>query len=267
MTGAEGTVEVNAARLWYRIDGTGPDLILVHAGVADLRMWNGVVEELAGRMRCVRFDMRGYGRTTSPPGMFSPADDLDGILAALDIAGAVVVGASVGGLQALELAVAYPHRVAQLILIAPPLPDHAWSREMRAFEAAEDAAFEAGRIDEAVELCVEMWASKAAPGHQELVREMLARAFGIQLEVATNELGLRPPVTERLAEVVVPTAVAYGDEDVADFVAIAHRLAQELPNAALHPIAGAGHLPALEQPATVARLIRETALRPESFER
>ena len=57
----------------------------------------------------------------------------------------------------------------------------------------------------------------------------------------------------------MPTVVAHGDGDVADFVAIAHRLARELPDAVLHAIAGAGHLPALEQPAAVARLIVDAA--------
>jgi 3-oxoadipate enol-lactonase len=252
---AEGAIEVGGARLWYCTDGEGPDLVLVHAGVADLRMWDGVVAELDGRMRCVRFDMRGFGRTTAPPGPFSSADDLDGLLAQLDIAGAVVAGASFGGLVALELAVAHPRRVARLVLLDPPLSDHPWSEEMEAFDAAESAALEEGRVDDAVELNVRMWAPRATPAQQDLVRDMQARAFRLQLEVDTEPVELDPPVSERLAEIVVPTVVAYGDGDVADFVAIAHRLARELPDATLHAIAGAGHLPALEQPAAVARLI------------
>jgi 3-oxoadipate enol-lactonase len=156
---------------------------------------------------------------------------------------------------ALELAVAHHRRVARLVLLDPPLPGHPSSEELEAFDAAEEAALEEGRVDDAVELNVRMWAPRATPAQQDLVREMQARAFRLQLEVETEPVGLDPPVSERLAEVVMPTVVAHGDGDVADFIAIAQRLARELPDATLHAIAGAGHLPALEQPGAVARLI------------
>jgi 3-oxoadipate enol-lactonase len=254
-------IEVDGARLWYRIDGDGPDVALVHAGVGDLRMWDGVVSELAGRRRCVRFDMRGFGRTTYSAGPFSPADDVEAVLAALDVSGAVVVGASFGGLVAMEHALAHPARVDRLVLLDPLLPDHEWSAEMDAFFEAEETAVEAGRLDEAVELNVRRWAPGATAEHQALVREMQAHAFRLQLAAEPEPVELDPPVGERLEELAVPTVVAYGEGDVADFVAIAHRLATELPDAALHPIAGAGHVPALEQPAAVAELVLDAARR------
>ena len=75
-----------------RACGTGSrgtaDLVLVHAAAGDLRMWDGVVAELGDRMRCVRLDLRGFGRTTSPRGPFSPVADMEAVLAALDVTGA-----------------------------------------------------------------------------------------------------------------------------------------------------------------------------------
>jgi pimeloyl-ACP methyl ester carboxylesterase len=253
----EGTVAVDGARLWYRVDGDGPDLVLVHAGIADLRMWDGLVAELAGRRRCIRFDMRGFGRTTYPAGAFSGADDVEAVLAALDVHGAVVVGASFGGLVTMEHAIAHPGRVERLVLLDALLPDHDFSAEMEAFWVAEEAAVEAGRLDEAVELNVRQWAGGATAEHQALVREMQARAFELQLAEEPEPVEADPSVAERLHELAMPVAVAYGERDVADFIAIAQRLATELPDATLHAIAGAGHLPALEQPAAVAKLLLE----------
>ncbi|MFL5894655.1 MAG: alpha/beta fold hydrolase, partial [Thermoleophilaceae bacterium] len=138
MATREGAVEVDGARVSYRIDGEGPDVVLVHAGVADLRMWDPLVAELAARVRTVRFDMRGYGRTTSQPGPFWPVADLDALLTQLAIEEATVVGASFGGLVALELAAAHPGRVGRLVLLDALLPDdHDWSEATDAFFEAE----------------------------------------------------------------------------------------------------------------------------------
>src|SRR4051794_17686593 len=72
--GAMPTVEVDGAQLAYRTDGSGPDLVLVHAGIADMRMWDPLVALLSRRFRIVRYDMRGSGETTYPAQPFSDAD-------------------------------------------------------------------------------------------------------------------------------------------------------------------------------------------------
>jgi 3-oxoadipate enol-lactonase len=83
------------------------------------------------------------------------------------------------------------------------------------------------------------------------VRDMQARAFALQLEVEPDH----EPFDIRPAEIGIHVDVAYGEHDVEDFVAIARRLADEIPDATLHTIPGAGHLPALEQPDAVAALL------------
>jgi pimeloyl-ACP methyl ester carboxylesterase len=250
-----GVATVDGAELAYRIDGEGPDLVLVHAGVADLRMWDPLVALVADRFRIVRYDMRGFGASTSEPGAFLPSGDLSGLMQELGVEHPVLVGASFGGLVALELAAMQPSRVARLVLLDALLPGHEWSQRFRAFGAAENAALEAGDVDEAVRLNVELWAGEAEPEVQALVSDMQGKAFRIQMAVETEEIDLDPPVSERLAAVDMPVTVAYGERDVEDFVAMAEQLAAELPAATLHRIAGAGHLPALERPDAVAELI------------
>jgi 3-oxoadipate enol-lactonase len=252
---SSGVATVDGAQLAYRVDGEGPDLVLVHAGVADLRMWDPLVALLADRFRIVRYDMRGFGASTSEPGPFSPSGDLSGLLDELGIERAIVVGASFGGLVALEFAATDPQRVSRLVVLDAPLPGHEWSERFSAFVAAEDAALAAEDLDEAVRLNVDLWAADSEPAVRSLVAEMQERAFRIQMAVETEAIELDPPASERLAAVDMPVAVAYGERDVEDFVAMAKRLATELPAATLHPIAGAGHLPALERPDAVAELI------------
>jgi 3-oxoadipate enol-lactonase len=75
-------------------------------------------------------------------------------------------------------------------------------------------------------------------------------------DVAADETELDPPVAERLAEITIPTLVAVGEHDVEDHVVMARRLAAELPGAGpVVTIAGTAHLPALERPDEMARLL------------
>ncbi len=257
--GDSGYTQVRNARLAWWSDGANADggdpLVLVHAGVADARMWEPIVPALAAQHRVVRFDQRGFGRSRSGKGGFSPANDLAALLDDLAIERAHVVGASFGGLVSLEFAVAHPDRAASLVLLAAALPDIEPSPALLAFAEAEEAAIAVGRIEEAVEVNVKMWASESTPDVQALVADMQRDAFELQLREGAESDEPDPPVSAHLAEIAVPATVAYGDRDVEDFQQVARRLHAELPDATLHEVAGAGHLLALEQPGAVAQLV------------
>jgi 3-oxoadipate enol-lactonase len=252
-----GIAEVAGARLAWWADGDGPVLVLVHAGVADARMWEPLLPALTGSHRVVRYDMRGFGGTRSPGGSFVPSRDLAGLLDALGIARAHLVGASYGGTVALELAATEPARVASLVLLAPGLPDIEPSPRLVAYAEAEDAAIALGRIEDAVQINVRMWAGDSRSDVRALVARMQRAAFELQLREGADPETLEPPVSTRLGAIDVPATIAIGDRDVADFEQIAQRLAAGLPRARLHAVRDAGHLLALDQPADVARLIAD----------
>ena len=250
-----GIADVSGARLAWWADGRGPAVVLVHAGVADARMWEPLMPALSAAHRVVRYDMRGFGQTRSAPGSYSPSRDLAELLEALGIERAHVVGASLGGLVALELAATEPSRVASLVLLAPALPDIDPSPRLLAFAQAEEQAIAIGRTEDAAEINVRMWADASAPDVRELVADMQRVAFEVQRRERADSAELDPPVSERLGSIAVPTTIAIGDRDLIDFRDITQRLARELPRASLHQIADSGHLLALDQPAVIARLV------------
>ena len=218
-------------------------------------MWEPIVPALAETRRVVRFDMRGAGQSRSAPGAYSPPGDLAALLDALAIERAHVVDASWGGLVALEFAAAWPDRVASLVLLAASLSDIDPSPDLMAFAEAEEAAIAVGRVDDAVQINVRMWAGQSTPQVQALVADMQRIAFELQLREHAESDELDPPVSARLGAVDVPATVAYGDRDVEDFEQIARRLHAGLPDATLHEVSGAGHLLALDRPDAVTQLI------------
>ncbi|MDP8904766.1 MAG: hypothetical protein M3N29_05535 [Chloroflexota bacterium] len=80
-----GYVAVPGGRLYYEVDGDGPALTLVHAGVAHLRMWDEQVAAWREQYRVIRYDTRGFGRTTTEDVPYSNRDDLRGLLEHLGV--------------------------------------------------------------------------------------------------------------------------------------------------------------------------------------
>jgi pimeloyl-ACP methyl ester carboxylesterase len=214
-------------------------------------MWDGVVPALHGEgHEVVAPDLRGFGSRPPGPAPFSHAGDVLALLDGLGAERADLVGASFGGLVALEVAALAPERVRSLALLAPLLLAWEWSEHFRSYVRAEDAALARGDVDAAVELNVRYWAGDADPRVQDYVAAAQRRAFELGDGGAEAE-ELDPPVSERLGDVAAPALVMVGDGDVPDFVAIARHLAGTLPRAELRVVEGAGHLLALERPAEV----------------
>ncbi|MBA3366212.1 MAG: alpha/beta fold hydrolase [Actinobacteria bacterium] len=260
--------QVNGATLYYEVAGEGPGVVLVHAGIADARMWDDQFQEFVGRHRILRYDIRGYGRSSLPGGPYSLVGDLRDLLRTVGIERAAVVGVSLGGRIALELALLEPGLVTALVLVGAGMPDHEWADEVKAIGEAEDEALERGDIETAVQLNLDLWVAGSGrkledvdPKVVERVREMQRDAFVTQVPAYEADPppgpgeGLHPPVGSRLSEIAVPTLVLVGGEDVRDIRDIADRLAREVPGARLVVIPGTAHMPSMEKPAEFNQLV------------
>jgi pimeloyl-ACP methyl ester carboxylesterase len=242
--------------LHHRVEGTGPVVLLLHAGVADLRMWETQVAELSTAHTVVRCDLRGFGGSTLAAGSsYSDAEDVLALLDHLGVTRFSLVAASYGGHVGLQVTTAVPERVESLVLLAPAADLAEPDEPLRALWAEEGRLVEAGDLDAATELNVQSWlgpeADDAARG---LVRRMQRQAMVQQVaagDVDDRELPVRP---ERIT---MPTTVIVGALDFGFFRTTARELAQQLARARLVELPWAGHLPSLERPAETTRLIME----------
>jgi pimeloyl-ACP methyl ester carboxylesterase len=246
--------------------GDGPPVVLVHAGICDSGMYDPQWRTLADRHRLVRHDMRGFGRSPVPPGAYSHARDLVAVMDAAGVAEAVIVGTSLGGRVALEVAVAHPERVSALVLVGSGLPGHEWSDEVKRYWEAEDEAIERGDFAAAAEVNVCFWIDGPGRTPEDVDPEVRRRAHAMQLralelqvpsylEVGDLEELLVPDLGDRLGEVTQPALVVIGEADRPDIHAIARRLVATLPEAAEASIPDAAHLPSMERPDLFDRLL------------
>jgi pimeloyl-ACP methyl ester carboxylesterase len=248
--------EINGAELNYELTGEGPAVVLVHEGVCDLRMWDGLVEALAPEFTVLRYDMRGYGESTLPPGPFSQSGDLLALFEDVGIERAALVGVSYGGRVALDTAFVAPERVAALVLASPGLRDWQWSSLVREFGDEEDRLLDSD-VAAATDLNVRLWVDGPARGPdpvreevRERIRTMQRRAFDIQLDAYEEEPAPGPedPVNLRLDAIGAPTLIVVGDADVPDFLEIGSRLLAEIPGARKVVLPDTAHTIPLERP-------------------
>src|SRR2546428_3176283 len=112
-----GYAEVNAGRLYYETAGSGEPIIFVHGFTLDMRMWDDQFPVFAQRYRVIRYDARGFGKSSASTSPFSIRADLKGVLDHLGVKQAHVVGLSMGGRYATDFTLEFPGMVKSLTLI------------------------------------------------------------------------------------------------------------------------------------------------------
>lgn len=239
--------------------GSGPAVVLLHAGIADRTMWSEHLEPLArAGYRAVALDLSGFGEAAVAAGEQAPWIDVLATMDALALPDAVLVGNSFGGAVALRTAVVAPERVSALALISAPAPGMDPSPELEAAWAAEESALDRGDVDAAVTSVLETWTLPDAPAElRDRIAKMQRRAYDQQVDAEDVDEALDPveEEPEAVARVAVPVLVAVGDRDKPDFKRGAEVLAERLPDARLEIIEGAGHLAPLETPDAFRELL------------
>ena len=256
----------NGARLYVETEGSPehPAVLLIHAGVATVRMWDVAVPWLARDHFVIRYDSRGYGRTTSDTTPFANHEDALAVLDHLGVGAATVVGASRGGTIAINIAVTAPERIRGLVTIGSgpggfPATDIT-EREKSLNEEGEWLE-QQRRWEEENRLTVRLWTIGPERDEADLDPEFVRVAYELHaanLPLAGTELHpvpLDPPAYGRVGDIAVPTLVLTGDHDLSQTQAQAAYLGASIPGAERHRFAGAAHLPNVECPDEFERVL------------
>lgn len=247
------TVEVNGARLWYDESGEGAAVLLLHGGLGDSGLWEPVAPLLAERFRTIRSDLRFFGRSTGPAAPWSFIEDVVGVLDALEIERAALVGLSLGGKLAFDIALAHPERLWAVAAVAPGLGGHDGRAYTEDMEKRYEAAEREGDIDTMREVDLEPWAPL---GTDDRIRQLWHSTPD------ANPLpdGVAPlpvpgaPAKERLGELAVPVLVVTASHDPDGMREVGPLVAAGAPNAR-HVELDSDHYLTLREPELVARTV------------
>jgi len=263
-----GYAEVNHARLYYEQAGSGTPLIMLHAGIADCRMWNNEFETFAKSHRVLRFDMRGYGKSPPVEGEFNLQDDLSALLAALEIdAPLILMGCSIGAGLAIDYALTHPQNVLALILVGgAPAGLEIEAEGPDELFAQSEQAFAAGDIELVAEIDMKIWfdgfgraADDVDPTSRQLAWEMARLVAEHELKGIGSHVRktFDKPAAERLGELEMPVLVVIGENDLPYLQLAADYMLAHLPNATKALIPNAAHLPNMEQAEQFAAAVKQ----------
>jgi 3-oxoadipate enol-lactonase len=250
------TVEVDGGTLFAEVAGSGSAVVLVHPGLWDRRAWDDQFGVFAKEYRVLRYDARGYGRSSrlEPGRPYSNVDDLAAVMNAVGIDRAAIVGCSMGGEITIDFTLQHPERVSALVLVTPGLggfegtpEDDAWWGER---QAPIEAAIEAGDLERAEDLRLEIWAPLGT--RDDAGRRIRQIALDNIHEMTMDESGaaeLEPPAIERLEELAVPTLVMAADHDPPFMRRICDILTSRISGARRVDIPQTDHVIAMRRPA------------------
>ena len=253
-------VTVGSVTLHGRVDGDAPgrDVVFIHSLGSDLRIWDGVVDDLAAAFRCWRYDLRGHGLSDVPDDGYALADHAADALGFMDRFGlerVALAGISVGGLVAMDVARQAPNRVDALILCDSAArigTAQGWSERIQAVTEqglpalADDLApawFAPGFVHRE---------PSTISGHINMLARTPTRGY-----LGTCAALRDADLADALGAISSPALVLCGDRDVSTPPAAGRALAAALSRGSFAVVADAGHLPCVERPAAVAGLIRD----------
>lgn len=250
-----GVTEVEGGTLAWESAGEGEDVVLLHPGLWDSRVWDDQFGVFSRTHHVVRYDLRGYGRSSRPdPGRpYSHVADLASVMDATGVEHAALVGNSLGGRIAIDFALTHPERITALVLAATNVggfeetEDEA--REYAELEREIEQAVEAGDAERAMELELSVWAT--ALGTDDPAGARIRRIAFENLHVITmdesGEIRLGDAFG-RLREIDVPTLVLPADRDPPVVRRLSGEVAGRIPNARLVEIPDTDHVIPLRRP-------------------
>ncbi|HMR99628.1 MAG TPA: alpha/beta hydrolase [Anaerolineales bacterium] len=261
-----GFVNNGSARLYYETAGNGSSFAMIHAGVADNRLWNNEFAYFANSHRVLRHDMRGYGKSEPVNGEFSHMDDLVALLDTLEFhEPLIMMGCSMGGGLAMDFALTYPSRVKALIMVCSAPSGLELDVPTPAKFADAEKAFEAGNLDLVCEIETQIWFDGTDRTPEQVNQEMRKLVYDMNRKALAYEamnLGKRLPNTEtlafdRLADLKIPVLVIVGAQDTPFIQGAADYMAENIPSAKKVKMDDAAHLPNLDHPEEFQRIVSD----------
>ncbi len=254
--------EINGAHLYYQDIGAGMPIVFVHAGIADSRMWDTQVAAFKTQYRVIRLDLRGYGQSAPTDGLYSHREDVLALMDRLEIDQAVLVGCSMSGKMAIDLALEQPQRVAALVVVAARPNGFSADAPLSPLVSDLAAAEAAGDLDLLNELEILYWV--AGQGRTRAKVDPIVWALAIDMNrIALENEGhgdekppVEPPAIDRLHELSVPTLIVCGECDVPTMILAAAAMEQGIPSARKIMLTNAGHLPNMERPDEFNRAVK-----------
>ena len=255
-----GVARFGQSEIYYEVAGSGePTIVLIHGGMLDCRMWDEQFEQLAQTHRVLRYDASAHGNSTLPPDAYWDYADLRELLNTLKIDRAVLVGLSLGGKIAIDLALENPERVEAIVAVSSGLSGYRFESDFYLeYRDVMIQAWRAGEFDAVVEAFQRSWTDGPHRTPEDVdpeVREKVRMMARNGIEHAMEGRRIDPPAIDRLDELELPMLMVVGELDLPGIHEIADNVVAANPNAEVVVVPDVAHMVNMEKPDEFNRLL------------
>jgi len=252
---------INSIEINYRESGEGFPLLLIHGFTGNLRNWALQVPALTRDFRMMSIDQRGHGHSEKPTrgedySLELMAEDAYGLLQHLGIDGCYLIGHSMGGMVAQQLALTHPEPVRALVLVdtAAEITSAMHTQDgARLVEIARDQGMEAVFEEQ---LRINPMADQIPPQLVGLWRQQFLLTSREAYIYCARAVARREPLLDKLHAIEVPTLIICGEND-APMLEASRQMHERIPGSELVIIPGAGHTPQIEKAPEFNRVLTE----------
>jgi len=251
-----GYALINGAQLYYETDGHGYPLFLVHGMGLDHRMWDGQFATFANNYEVIRYDLRGFGRSSLPTAeSYAHHTDLKSLMEYLGHSKAHLTGLSMGGRVVMDFAIAFPEMVASLIMVDSTIHGYKNKNDLTGSITTAAAAGGAKAANEAWlnhDLFIPARRNAAVAGQ---LAQMVNDYSGWHWVNKNPWTPIDPPAITKLNKITAPSLIIVGEKDVPDFRDMADLLHEQIPGSRIEIIKDVGHMSNMEDTATFNKLV------------
>jgi pimeloyl-ACP methyl ester carboxylesterase len=245
---SSGYININDDSIFYEAAGSGNVVLLIHDGILHREVWDDQFAFFSKDFRVIRYDRRGYGKSSSATGSYSHMDDLVALFEQLEIDSAIIVACSSGGALAIDFTIDYPYKVNGLVLVGAVVGGFSYTSHMLNRGGHLPESFENDHEESIYYVTDDPYAIYFK--NTEAKRRALEMLENYPQRIYTHQIFTRrvPPSYLRLNEIKVPTLILVGEFDIPDVHAHAGAINAGILQSRRLVIPNSGHLIPLEQP-------------------
>ncbi len=251
---SSGYIDVDGGKIYYEAAGAGENIVLLHDGLVHNEVWDGQFSVLAKDYRVVRYDRRGYGKSSVPKAQYSKIEDLNQLFLQLKIDKAIVFGMSAGGGLAIDFTLKYPEKITALVLVGAVVSGYGYSNHFLTrgghFNFADyDPASDPQKFIHyfGVEDPYTIY-SENKKAKEKYLKLLEANPQNVNIDQQRFSKPPDRPAAQFLSEIKVPTLILVGEYDIPDVHAHSGVIELGITDSKRVIISNAGHLIPLEQP-------------------
>lgn len=236
-----GFFEFNKGKLYFEVVGEGEPVVFVHGFTLDHRMWKPQVDEFSKKFKVITYDLRGFGKSSTPEDKHSHHEDLKALLDHLGVPEAHIVGLSLGGEIALDFAVSYPDMIKTLTLVDSSLGGYKSTVDWNVHsELGLNKARENWLNHQVFNKTIENIEATL------LLKQIVSDYSGWHWFNSDLREKVSPSTIEQIQNIKVPTLIMIGEYDLSYFKDIAVILNNKISNSKKIIIKNSGHMSNLE---------------------